>query len=137
MPFSGPEAVKGPVIIPINEKKEIVLQKGQNFTLKCKGKRPIEFKQQKIAEEVVGSFTVKTIDGAGTTDYPYEKNLNLYNVDHYAVGYYACFDDTVNSLDILDNILEEPTDTDYVTYVYIYVNGEIYGFSRTNHTRID
>lgn len=54
----------------------------------------------------------------------YEVALDLYNVDHFAVGYYACFDDTVDSSNVLKNIVEEPVNTPHISYIYIYVNGE-------------
>lgn len=100
---------------------------GQNFTLTCKGKRPIEIKQQSIPEEVVGSFNKELREVVPSdSQYPYEIALDLHSVDQYAVGYYACFDDIVRNYShaMLADIMEEPTDTPHVTFIYIYVNGE-------------
>lgn len=110
----------------IPSKKEIILQKGQNFTLKCKGSDELQIKQQEIPEEIVDSLFNKTQTTYTMPDstYKYQTELNLYNVDQFAIGYYACFDSTVNGDDILNNLMEEPDDTEHVTYVYIYVNGE-------------
>jgi hypothetical protein len=111
--FSDHQDMDGPMISPC--KNEIVLQKGQNFTLKCKGKRLLNIRQQDIPEESLGSFYI---------DNPYEVALDLYNVDQYAVGYYACYDETVESKGILNDLMDEPVNTEHVTYTYIYVNGE-------------
>lgn len=56
--------------------------------------------------------------------YKYEEALHLYNVDQFAVGYYACFDTTIDSRDVLTEINEEPNNTAHISYVYVYVNGE-------------
>ncbi|XP_026765009.2 LOW QUALITY PROTEIN: vascular endothelial growth factor receptor 1 [Galleria mellonella] len=113
----------GPQISPCLN--EIVLVKGQNFTIRCKGKRHVQVKQQNIEEEGLGNKFVKKIRNVTSvdTEYSYETVLDLYNVDQYAVGYYACYDDTVNETDILNNLMEEPPNTEHVTYIYIYVNG--------------
>lgn len=50
--------------------------------------------------------------------------LNLYNVDHSAVGYYGCFDSTIDSQQVLKEIDKEPSNTKHISYVYVYVNGE-------------
>ncbi|KAM3968141.1 LOW QUALITY PROTEIN: PDGF- and VEGF-receptor related [Aphomia sociella] len=113
----------GPKISPCL--KEIILQKGQNFTLQCKGERPVQFKQQNIEEEGLGNAFFKKMRNASSLDmqYTYETALDLYNVDQYAVGYYACYDDTVNETDLLNHLMEEASNTEHVTYIYIYVNG--------------
>ncbi|XP_068627778.1 vascular endothelial growth factor receptor 1 isoform X2 [Battus philenor] len=113
----------GPIIIP--SQKEIILEKGQNYTLICRGMNKLDFKQQEIPEEIVGSLFNKTQTTVASSDpkYKHQTELNLYNVDQFAIGYYACFDDTVNSDSILYNLMEEPNDTEHVTYIYIYVNG--------------
>ncbi|XP_059061898.1 vascular endothelial growth factor receptor 1 isoform X2 [Achroia grisella] len=113
----------GPQISPCLN--EIVLEKGQNFTIHCKGKKHVQFKQQNIEEEGLGNTFVKKIRNVTSVDtqYPYETALDLYNVDQYAVGYYACYDDTINETRILNNLMEEPPNTEHVTYIYIYVNG--------------
>lgn len=54
----------------------------------------------------------------------YEVGLSLYNVDHSAVGYYGCFDSTIDSQQVLKEIDKEPNDTNHISYIYIYVNGE-------------
>ncbi|CAG5055924.1 unnamed protein product [Parnassius apollo] len=124
-PITQTEAfqTEGPIIIPLE--KEIVLEKGQNLTLRCKGMNALQFKQQEIPEEVIGSKFIKTQRTTESSDpkYKYETELSLYNVDQFSVGYYACFDSTVNGSDILNNVMEEPNDTEHITYVYIYVNG--------------
>lgn len=56
--------------------------------------------------------------------YKYVEALHLYNVDQFAVGYYACFDNTIDSSDYLTEIIEEPNNTEHISFVYIYVNGE-------------
>lgn len=56
--------------------------------------------------------------------YEFETALDLYNVDQFAVGYYACFDNTVNVKDILSNLMHEPVNNKHVTYLYVYVDGE-------------
>lgn len=55
----------------------------------------------------------------------YKVALHLYNVDDYAIGYYACFDDTVTDTEFLSDIKEEPRNTPNISYIYVYVNGEI------------
>lgn len=120
--------MEGPIIEP--SLKEIVLVKGQNFTIKCKGFSELDFKQQEIPEEIVGSLFNKSITTVENIDdiYKYEIELNLYNVDQFAIGYYACFDTTLKADDLLNNLMEEPKDTEHVTYIYVYVNGEIETF---------
>ncbi|KPJ01940.1 Vascular endothelial growth factor receptor 1 [Papilio xuthus] len=114
---------EGPIIEP--SLKEIVLEKGQNFTIKCKGFSELDFKQQDIPEEVVGSLFNKSVTTVTNSDdkYKYQIELNLYDVDQFAIGYYACFDNTLEADDLLNNLMEEPKDTEHVTYIYVYVNG--------------
>ncbi|XP_049697170.2 vascular endothelial growth factor receptor 1 isoform X2 [Helicoverpa armigera] len=112
----------GPIISPCQ--KEIILQKGQNYTLTCKGKTPVQIKQQEVPEEVIGDFRMVQRNMSGLVDeYKFGTILDLFNVDQYAIGYYACFDDTVNGTDILNNLVEEPNNTEHITFIYIYVNG--------------
>lgn len=79
--------------------------------------------QQEIPEEIMGDF-VKEERNETYSNGEYEMALDLYNVDHFAVGYYACFDDSVDSTEVISNIIEEPNNTAHIAYVYIYVNGE-------------
>lgn len=51
--------------------------------------------------------------------------LSLYNVDHSSVGYYGCFDDTIDSQQVLKEIDKELNNTNHISYIYIYVNGEV------------
>ncbi|KAJ8727036.1 hypothetical protein PYW08_015433 [Mythimna loreyi] len=119
----------GPIISPC--KKEIILQKGQNYTLKCKGKREVQFKQQEVPEEIIGPFRIESKNTTARLDgeYWFETVLELYNVDQFAIGYYACFDDTVNGTDILNNLTEEPNNTEHITFIYIYVAGSDFLFA--------
>lgn len=55
---------------------------------------------------------------------PLNVSLTLYNIDYCAVGYYACFDDTVDIYEILTTIIEEPTNTEHATFTYVFVDGE-------------
>ncbi|CAH2062831.1 unnamed protein product, partial [Iphiclides podalirius] len=121
--FTDVYETDGPVIVP--SKKEIILQKGQNFTLICKGNNELQIKQQEIPEEIVDSLFNKTQTTVASSDprYKYQTELSLYNVDQFAIGYYACFDNSANGDDLLNNLMEEPDDTEHVTYFYIYVNG--------------
>lgn len=120
----------GPIISPC--KSEIILQKGQNYTLKCKGKTAVQIKQQEVPEEVIGPFSVESRNTSGRLagEYWFETVLELYNVDQFAIGYYACFDDAVNGSDILNNLTDEPNNTEHIAFIYIYVAGEI-GFILT------
>ncbi|CAH2092052.1 unnamed protein product [Euphydryas editha] len=52
----------------------------------------------------------------------FEVALDLYNVDIFTVGYYACFDRSVNDAYFLKNIMVEPVNTNNISYIYIYVN---------------
>ncbi|XP_026747230.1 vascular endothelial growth factor receptor 1 isoform X3 [Trichoplusia ni] len=114
--------LNGPVISPCQS--EIILQKGQNFTINCKGKTKVHIKQQEIPEEVIGPFSkelkYKTVQA---DEYKFEAALELYHIDQFAIGYYACFDDTVNGSEILNNLIEEPNNTEHISFIYIYVNG--------------
>lgn len=47
----------------------------------------------------------------------------MLNVDQYAIGYYACSDESVDE-DIVNKITEEPENNEHVSYIYVYVNGE-------------
>ncbi|XP_045491970.1 vascular endothelial growth factor receptor 1 isoform X3 [Colias croceus] len=121
--YSDAQQINGPVITPL--KKEIILQKGQNFTISCKSDKPVEIKQQEIPEEVIESFYMvqrnKTvIEGDNKV---YQTILDLINVDQYAVGYYACFEKDLDPNTILNDLREEPTNTDQVSYIYVYVDG--------------
>lgn len=64
--------------------------------------------------------------------FSFQKTLNLYNVDQYAIGYYACSDYFVHE-NIVNNITEEPENTEHVSYIYVYVNGE--DILNTRHNR--
>lgn len=113
----------GPVIIP--NKCEITLRKGQNYTLYCRSNKLISIEQQEIPEEMVEPFhkVQRNVTSSDNT-YKYEIALDLYNVNQFTVGYYACFDFNINSSDIFRNMLEEPVNTDHISYIYIYVDGE-------------
>ncbi|XP_050672603.1 platelet-derived growth factor receptor alpha isoform X5 [Leptidea sinapis] len=114
---------KGPVII--SSEKELILQKGQNYTIICRANTPVQIKQQEISEDVISLFNM-TQRNMPSSDpmYLYETALDLTNVDQLAVGYYACFDNTTkNDSEILNNFVEEPKDNEHVSYIYIYVNG--------------
>ncbi|CAH0397497.1 unnamed protein product [Chilo suppressalis] len=116
------EDIDGPIIIP--QKTEVVLQQGQNFTLICRGKRRLQIRQQEIPEELIGAFSMEErILESTDVNYPFEIALDLFNVDQYAVGYYACYDDAVDSDNILNDLMEEPSNTEHISYIYIYVNG--------------
>lgn len=82
----------------------------------------MHIKQQEIPEEVIGPFNkvLKYKD-----EYKFEAALELYHIDQFAIGYYACFDDTVNGSEILNNLIGEPNNTEHISFIYIYVNGEI------------
>lgn len=120
--FSDAQLLDGPIILAPNE---IKLEKGQNYTIRCKGKRPLQFKQQEMAEENLSNFTKIPRNVAPSDDeYGYEIALDMFDVDQYAVGYFACFDDQVNKSGVLVNLLEEPTNTEHISYTYVFVNGE-------------
>lgn len=115
----------GPKITPC--KKEIILQNGQNFTLKCRAKTPVEFIQQEPEEEIVGNLS--SITQGNFTDenaeYEYEAYLEFTNVDRYAIGFYACISkDAMIEPDVLNQLVAEPNNTATISYIYIYVNGE-------------
>lgn len=113
----------GPIIKPCQ--REITLQMGQNYTLSCKGKSELQLKQQDIPEEIVAPFFMEQRNASSSDpDYPFEAFLDLYNIDQYAVGFYACYDNTVNISNILNNLTDEPNNTQHVSFIYIYVNGE-------------
>ncbi|XP_039745635.1 vascular endothelial growth factor receptor 1 isoform X2 [Pararge aegeria] len=115
--------IKGPVILP--NMKEYILKSGQNFTIFCKSSMPVQIKQQHIPENDLGHFTKKQRNITSSDDNmlnEFETALDLYNVDRYAIGYYVCFDNTVNEKTVLYNILREPNNTEHVSYIYIYVD---------------
>ncbi|XP_050342190.1 vascular endothelial growth factor receptor 1 isoform X4 [Nymphalis io] len=115
------DETSGPTIIP--NKNEIILKEGQNFTIYCKWNHPVQIKQQEIGEERTGSFEMVLRDVSSPNDpNVYESALDLYNVDKFTVGYYACFNKTVNETDFLKNIMEEPVNTKNISYIYIYVD---------------
>ncbi|XP_026326483.1 vascular endothelial growth factor receptor 1 isoform X4 [Hyposmocoma kahamanoa] len=117
------EDLGGPVFTTPN-KSEIILQAGQNYTLLCRANRPVTIKQQDIPEEVTSNFkTVMQYGNVNEDLNKYEVALNLYNVDHSAVGYYGCFDSTMDSQQVLKEIDKEPSNTKHISYVYVYVNG--------------
>ncbi|XP_073965486.1 PDGF- and VEGF-receptor related isoform X3 [Choristoneura fumiferana] len=117
---SDAQLLDGPIILAPNE---IKLEKGQNYTIRCKGKRPLQFKQQEMAEENFSSFS-KTLRNVAPSDdeYEFEIALDIYNVDQFAVGYFACFDDQVDKSEVLTNLLKEPTNTEHISYTYVFVN---------------
>lgn len=126
--------IKGPVITP--NTNEVILKNGQNFTIFCKSSTPVQIKQQHISEIDVGDFTKKQRQVTSPDDKllnEYETALDLYNVDRYAIGYYACFDNAVNESIILNNIQKEPNNTEHVSYIYIYVDGETQHSHIMNH----
>ncbi|XP_049864841.1 vascular endothelial growth factor receptor kdr-like isoform X3 [Pectinophora gossypiella] len=116
------QQIHGPVIINPS-KSEIILQTGQNFTLICTSNRQVQFKQQEIPEEITGNFYTEERNETSEDGSEYRAFLDLYNVDQFAVGYYACFDDTVDSAELLRDVVEEPNNTAHVSYIYVYVNG--------------
>ncbi|XP_064075126.1 vascular endothelial growth factor receptor 1 isoform X3 [Vanessa tameamea] len=119
---TGPDnETSGPNIIP--NKNEIILKEGQNFTIYCKWNHPVQIKQQEIGEEKTGSFEMVLRDVSSPDDpNVFESALDLYNVDKFTVGYYACFNKSLNETDFLKNIMEEPFNTNNISYIYIYVD---------------
>ncbi|XP_046978932.1 vascular endothelial growth factor receptor 1 isoform X3 [Vanessa cardui] len=119
---TGPDnEMSGPKIIP--NKNEIILKEGQNFTIYCKWNHPVQIKQQEIGEEKTGSFEMVLRDVSSPDDLnAFESALDLYNVDKFTVGYYACFNKSLNETDFLKNIMEEPINTNNISYIYIYVD---------------
>ncbi|CAF4936226.1 unnamed protein product [Pieris macdunnoughi] len=111
----------GPIIIPSTD--EITLEKGQNFTIICRSNKKVQIKQQELPEYSNQLLNEQTTVALSDSKYKYETVLDLVNVSRISVGYYACFDESVNETAILTNIREEPTNTDHVAYIYIYVNG--------------
>lgn len=122
--FSDFRQSNGPIIIPCQS--EIVLTKGQNFSIICKGKTKLEFKQQEVPLETTKPVLKeqRIMTESSDIDYPFETILDLYNVDEYAIGYYACFDNTVDKREVLEDLIEEPNNSAHISYIYIYVNGE-------------
>lgn len=123
--ISDTQDVGGPIFTTPN-KSEIILQAGQNYTLLCRSNRPVTIKQQDIPEEVTSNFTteLRSVNVNEDTN-EYEVALSLYIVDHSAVGYYGCFDNTIDSQQVLKEIDQELVDTNHISYIYIYVNGEV------------
>lgn len=112
----------GPLITPCVS--EITLQKGQNFTLTCKGATKLRFRQQDVSEEVTSNFTIVNVSSPiFEEEFSFQRTLTLFNVDQYAIGYYACSDDFVNE-NIVNTITEDPENTEHVSYIYVYVNGK-------------
>lgn len=128
--LSDGQLTNGPIITLCSEseiKSNNILQKGYNYVIKCKGKSPVQIKQQEVPEEVIGPFKMvaKNTSSRLPGEYWFETVLELYAVDQFAIGYFACFDETVNGSDILNNLTEEPNNTEHITFIYIYVAGEI------------
>lgn len=104
---------------------EIVFQKGQNITLTCKGDTELQFKQQHISEEVTSDFKiVNTSSQISEEGFSFESKLELYNIDQFAIGYYACADNTVNISDFITKITKDAINSEHVSFIYVYVNGE-------------
>ncbi|XP_061705835.1 vascular endothelial growth factor receptor 1 isoform X3 [Cydia pomonella] len=118
--ISDAQQISGPIIMSPNE---ILLQNKQNYTIHCKGKRPINFTIQEAAEDEDTDFK-KILRKVAPSDneYEYEIALDLYSVDPFAVGYYACHDDQVDPSLIFNDLVEEPTNTQHISYTYVYVN---------------
>ncbi|XP_075972982.1 PDGF- and VEGF-receptor related isoform X3 [Anticarsia gemmatalis] len=117
------QRLNGPIIEPC--KSEIILQKGQNFTITCKGKHPVEFKQQETPEDLISLNLSQSKQSINEGGYKYRTDLELSNVDQYTIGYYACFYESVKTSisNILNTFTEEPSNTKQIAYIYIYVNG--------------
>lgn len=97
----------------------------------CRSNLPVYIKQQEIPEEITSNFTTVLQDFNWIEDTnEYEVVLNLYNVDHSAVGYYGCYDNTVDSEKVLTEIDHELVNTKHISYVYIYVNGEVHKYHK-------
>ncbi|XP_063379614.1 vascular endothelial growth factor receptor 1 isoform X1 [Cydia fagiglandana] len=118
--ISDAQQISGPIIISPNE---ILLQNKQNYTIHCKGKRPINFTIQEAAEDEDTDFK-KILRKVAPSDneYEYEIALDLFSVDPFAVGYYACHDDQVDPSQIFTDLVEEPTNNEHISYTYVYVN---------------
>ncbi|KAJ2950586.1 hypothetical protein O0L34_g8837 [Tuta absoluta] len=113
----------GPVIVsPPNS--EITLMYQQNYTLLCHGKNPVRFVMQELLEESLeNTFRTENRSGISNGGLGYWAALDLISVDRCAVRYYACIDDTIDETRILQNIVEEPQNSEHVSYIYVYVNG--------------
>ncbi|XP_063636170.1 vascular endothelial growth factor receptor 1 isoform X2 [Cydia splendana] len=118
--ISDAQQISGPIILSPNE---ILLQNKQNYTIHCKGKRPINFTIQEAAEDEDTDFK-KILRKVAPSDneYEYEIALDLFSVDPFAVGYYACHDDQVDPSQIFTDLVEEPTNNEHISYTYVYVN---------------
>lgn len=102
-----------------------MLQKGQNFSLTCKAKFAVELKQQDIPEEITTINMKVRNELIADGEYKFRTVLELYNVDQYTVGFYACYDKRINIKNVLNNLTEVPENTEQISFFYIYVNGEI------------
>lgn len=125
MSLSDSQRLQGPVIHPC--KYEIILQKGDNYTFTCKSNRSeVEFAKQDIPEELSTLNLIHKNKTVNEDEYRYQTSLELYDVDEYNIGYYACFDTSVraNVNDILNNLTREPNNTEHISFIYIYVDGE-------------
>lgn len=90
----------------------------------CKGATKLQFRQQEVSEPVTSNFNIINTNSIITEEhYSFQITLDLYHVDQYAIGYYACSDYSVKA-NIVDNIIEEPQNDENVSYIYVYVNGE-------------
>lgn len=90
----------------------------------------IQFKRQEVAEDGIENFRTEQREIISSDEnHKFEIALDLFNVDEFAVGYYACFDSTVNSSHVLSEISEEPNNTAHISYIYVYVNGENYNYT--------
>lgn len=81
--------------------------------------------QQDIPEEVTSNFKTVMNQSVNEDLNEYEVALSLYNVDRLAVGYYGCFDSEAQSQQVLREITKELNDTNHISFIYIYVNGEV------------
>ncbi|XP_063530528.1 vascular endothelial growth factor receptor 1 isoform X4 [Cydia strobilella] len=118
--ISDAQQINGPIIMSSNE---ILLQNKQNYTIHCKGKRPINFTIQEAAEDEDTDFK-KILRKVAPSDNEYEHEiaLDLFSVDPFAVGYYACHDDQVDPSQIFNDLVEEPINNEHISYTYVYVN---------------
>lgn len=114
-------ALGAPLIIPF--KAEVILQKDDEFTIRCEDKEPIDWKYPIELDGTAEESAYTPQDQKRT----FGKSLTLTGVNYKNVGSYFCVKQSAVTADLMlmeTSELTELANRNLASSIYIFVNGE-------------
>lgn len=115
-------ALGAPLIIPLKE--EVILQKDDEFTIRCEDKEPIDWKYPVDLDGLAEEASYMPQDEKRR----YGKSLTLTGVNYKNVGSYFCVKQSAITKDLMlmeTSELTELANKNLASSIYIFVNGKV------------